>query len=87
EDGLIETTDKVRTRTKARERMIELITERPIERLAVLHTHSPDVEAFRDEVAARAGLDAADVTIELVGASVGPHIGPGCVGAAVLYRA
>ncbi|MFL5682809.1 MAG: DegV family protein [Chloroflexota bacterium] len=87
EDGLIETTDKVRTRTKARERMIELITERPIERLAILHTHSPDVEAFRDEVAARAGLDAADVTIELVGASVGPHIGPGCVGAAVLYRA
>jgi hypothetical protein len=46
------------------------------------------VEAFRDEVVARAsGLDATDVTIGLVGASVGPHLGPGCVGAAVLYRA
>jgi fatty acid-binding protein DegV len=66
--------------------MIELITERPIERLAVLHTQSPDVEAFRDEVASRAGLDAREVTIDLVGASVGPHLGPGCVGAAVLYR-
>ncbi len=73
---------------KARERLIELITERPIERLAILHTISPDVEAFRDEVLARAPeLDPADVTIGLVGASVGPHLGPGCVGAAILYRA
>ena len=29
-------------------------TERPIERLAILHTISPDVEAFRDEVLPRA---------------------------------
>ena len=89
QDGIVETIDKVRTRTKARERMIELICERPIERLAILHTISPDVEAFRDAVLARApgGLDPAEVTIDLVGASVGPHLGPGCVGAAILYRA
>ncbi len=87
-DGEVETVDKVRTRSKARERLIELITERPIERLAILHTVSPDVEAFRDEILARMpGLDAAGVTIGLVGASVGPHVGPGCVGAAILYRA
>ena len=87
-DGAVDTIDKVRTRSKARERLIELITERPIERLAILHTVSPDVKAFRDEVLRRApGLDAADVTIDLVGPSVGPHLGPGCVGAAVLYRA
>ena len=86
-DGAVETVDKVRTRSKARERLIELIVERPIERLAILHTISPDVEAFRDQVLARAsGLDPADVTIDLVGASVGPHLGPGCVGAAILYR-
>jgi DegV family protein with EDD domain len=87
-DGAVDTVDKVRTRSKARERLIELITERPIERLAILHTVSPDVNAFRDEVLRRApGLDPADVTIGLVGPSVGPHLGPGCVGAAVLYRA
>jgi DegV family protein with EDD domain len=87
-DGVVDTAERVRTRSKARERLIELICERPIERLAILHTVSPDVEAFRDEVVARAsGLDATDVTIGLVGASVGPHLGPGCVGAAVLYRA
>jgi DegV family protein with EDD domain len=86
--GVVDTVDKVRTRSKARERLIELITQRPIERLAILHTVSPEVEAFRDQVLERApGLDAADVTIGLVGASVGPHLGPGCVGAAILYRA
>jgi len=87
-EGVVDTAERVRTRSKARERLIELICERPIERLAILHTVSPDVEEFRDEVVARAsGLDSTDVTIGLVGASVGPHLGPGCVGAAILYRA
>ena len=86
-EGAVETVDKVRTRSKARERLIELIIERPIERLAILHTGSPDVEAFRDEILARVpGLDASGVSIGLVGASVGPHVGPGCIGAAILYR-
>ena len=87
--GVVETADRVRTRAKARERVIDLICQRPIERLAILHTVTPDVEAFRDEVLARApgGLDPADVSIHLVGASVGPHLGPGCLGGAVLYRA
>jgi DegV family protein with EDD domain len=85
--GVVETIDKVRTRSKARERLIELIVERPIERLAILHTVSPDVETFREQVLERApGLDPAGVTIELVGPSVGPHLGPGCVGAAMLYH-
>jgi DegV family protein with EDD domain len=88
ENGVVETIDRVRTRTKARERLIELIVERPVERLAILHTLSPDVDGFRDQVIARVpGLDPASVSIELVGPSVGPHLGPGCVGAAVLYRA
>lgn len=87
EDGVVETADKVRTRSKARERCIELICERPIERLAILHTISPDVDAFCDEVTRRAGIDPAGVPVEIVGPSVGPHLGPGCLGAAVLYRA
>ncbi|MFP5343469.1 MAG: DegV family protein [Candidatus Limnocylindria bacterium] len=86
--GEVETADRVRTRSKARERLLELITERPIERLSILHTVAPDVDAFRDEVLRRVpDLDPAAVTVELVGASVGPHLGPGCVGAAVMYRA
>ena len=65
-----------------------MIAARPMERLAVLHTTNADVEDFRDQLVARAkgGIDPANVSIELVGPSVGPHLGPGCVGAVVLYR-
>jgi DegV family protein with EDD domain len=87
-DGKVETVDKPRTKGKARERLIELVTTRPIERLCVLHTMTPDVEAFRDELVARlpGGIEPSRVTIDLVGPSIGPHLGPGCVGAIVLYR-
>jgi len=86
EFGKVETADKPRTRSKSRERCIEMICARPIERIAILHTMAPDVEAFRAEVIRRAGLDPADVSVAIVGPSVGPHLGPGCVGAAVLYQ-
>jgi DegV family protein with EDD domain len=86
EAGKVETADKPRTRSRSRERCIELICARPIERIAILHTMAPDVEEFRTEVARRAGLDPATVMVATVGPSVGPHLGPGCVGAAVLYR-
>ena len=86
EDGKVETADKPRTRAKSRERCIELITARPIERIAILHTMAPDVEEFKAEVVRRADLDPADVIVSIVGPSVGPHLGPGCVGAAILYR-
>ena len=85
--GEVTTADRVRTRSKARERLLELIFERPVERIAILHTVAPDVEEFRAEVLRRLpDIDPETVTVELVGASVGPHLGPGCVGAAVMYR-
>lgn len=87
-DGVVDTLDRVRTRSKARARAVEYLTHQPIERLAVLHTVSPDVEAFREELLAHApgGIDPARVSVELVGPSVGPHLGPGAVGASVLRR-
>lgn len=87
-NGKVETVDKVRTRGKARERVIELLIARPMERLSVLHTTNAEVEAFRDELVRRVpgGIDPSKVTIDLVGPSVGPHLGPGCVGAVALYR-
>lgn len=85
-DGLVVEADRVRTRSKARERCIELLTARPAERLAILHTMDADVESFRDEVVRRmpGGIDPSRVSIEAVGPSVGPHIGPGCVGGVIL---
>jgi DegV family protein with EDD domain len=90
-DGLVTMAEKPRTRVKARERVIELITARPIERLAILHTPtSPadEVDAFRAALVARipGGIDPAHVSTGLIGASTGPHLGPGLMGAAFLRR-
>ena len=86
-DGKVETTERVRTRGKARERLIELFTVRPMDRISVLHTTDADVEEFVEALLPRVpgGLDRSKVTIDLVGPSVGPHLGPGCVGAVALY--
>jgi DegV family protein with EDD domain len=86
EAGVVETADKPRTRAKSRERCIELICARPIERLAILHTMAADIDEFRNEVVRRSGVDPSRVMVSIVGPSVGPHLGPGCVGAAVLYK-
>lgn len=90
-DGIVVMAEKPRTRAKARERVIELVTERPIERLAILHTPtSPreEVDAFVAALVARipGGVDPALVSIGLIGASTGPHLGPGLMGAAFLRR-
>ncbi|MBA2315443.1 MAG: DegV family protein [Chloroflexi bacterium] len=87
-DGVVETADKPRTTGKARVRVIELLTQRPLERLAILYTPPADGEGFRREVLERLGgsIDPARVSIQPVGASVGPHIGPGCLGGVVLYQ-
>jgi fatty acid-binding protein DegV len=78
----------VRTRSKARERLFELLTARPVERIAVLHSDQPDVSAFRDELVARmpGSIDPNLVTVEPIGPSVGPHVGPGAVGAVLLFQ-
>ena len=86
-DSRVETTERVRTRGKARERLVELLIARPIERLSILHTTNADVEGFAEQLIPRVpgGIDRSKVTIDLVGPSVGPHLGPGCVGAVALY--
>ena len=90
-DGEVVMAERQRTRTRARERVIELIVARPLERLAIMHTPtSPreEVEAFRDAVVARVpgGIDPAHVSIGLLGASTGPHLGPNLMGACFLVQ-
>ena len=90
-DGLVTMAEKPRTRAKARERVLELISERPIEWLAVLHTPtSPaaEVEAFRAALVARipGGVDPAHISTGMIGASTGPHLGPNLMGAAFMRR-
>jgi len=87
-DGKVETAERVRTRGKAREKLVELFATRPMDRLSILHTTEADVEEFAEQLIAKVpgGIDRSKVTIDLVGPSVGPHLGPGCVGAVALYR-
>jgi DegV family protein with EDD domain len=85
-DGVVENADRVRSRAKARERVLELLTARPLERATVLHSTNADVEEFYARFIERSALDPSLVDTLVIGASVGPHLGPGCVGAVILYR-
>jgi DegV family protein with EDD domain len=87
-DGLVETADRPRTSSKARARLLELMAERPVERLAILYTPPADPLSFRDELLPRipGGIDADRVSVQPVGPSVGPHLGPGVIGGVLLYR-
>ncbi len=87
-NGEVEAADRVRTRAKARERALELLTARPVDWITVLHTPPADVAAFAAELLPRlpGGVDPAHVLTAVVGPSVGPHIGPGCLGAVVLLQ-
>jgi DegV family protein with EDD domain len=91
-DGLVTVAERPRTRSKARARVIELVTAKPLERIAILHTttsSADEVAAFRDALVAAAGpgFDPAKVTTGLIGASTGPHLGPDLMGAAFLRTA
>lgn len=86
-DGRVETAERVRTRGKAREKLVELLTVRPMDRVSILHTTAADVDEFKSELLSRipGGIDPSKVTVDTVGPSVGPHLGPGCVGAVAMY--
>jgi DegV family protein with EDD domain len=86
-EGAVDTADRVRTRAKARDRVLELLTAKPLERIAILHTTNADVEEFTGRVKTASGLPDDAIQVMTVGPSVGPHLGPGCVGGVVLYKA
>jgi DegV family protein with EDD domain len=85
-DGVVENADRVRSRPKARARVLELLTAKPLERAAILHSTNADVDEFRERFLERSGLDPSRVQTMLIGPSVGPHLGPGCVGAVVVRK-
>ncbi len=91
EDGLVTVAERPRTRARARERLLELLAAAPVEWVAILHTPTSsdeDVASFRDELVGRipGGIEPSRVFTGLIGASTGPHLGPGTIGAALLRR-
>jgi DegV family protein with EDD domain len=88
-DGMVVMADKERSRAKARATVVASIARAPIERLSILHTPTStpqEVADFQAQLLAAipGGVDTAKVTVGLIGASTGPHLGPDLMGAAFL---
>jgi DegV family protein with EDD domain len=84
EEGVVETADRPRTRGRARERLVELLAATKPERIAVLHGQADNIGEFADELSKVTKVPRNKVLINLIGASVGPHVGPGAYGAVVM---
>jgi DegV family protein with EDD domain len=87
QDGRIEAVEKVRTKGKAIQRMIELVVEQaagqtPV-RLATLHANAED-EARSALAAAAARLQPVEQILAAVSPAIGTHAGPGTVGLAYM---
>jgi DegV family protein with EDD domain len=82
-DGRLEAVERVRTRSKALARMIDLVEERiagrsPV-RIASLHASSlEDAQAVLDKLSSR--IDVVEKLVADVSPVVGTHVGPGTVG-------
>jgi fatty acid-binding protein DegV len=86
EDGVIVPLDQPRTRAKARDRIIELMSDRKASELYVLYSPPMDAVAFRDEVIAHLPEPVPEVVTEqVIGPVIGAHTGPGSYGG-VLVR-
>jgi DegV family protein with EDD domain len=85
-DGEIKPLDRVRTRSKAIPRMIELLrADLPITGLGVLHAQAPEeAERIRAEVAPELEKEGIEVVVSQIGCVLGTHTGPRALGFAYL---
>lgn len=80
-DGLVVVAEQPRTRSKATERVIELMTDRPVTELHLLYSPPADPEVFKAAVLARMpGPAPKVVTAQIIGPVIGAHVGPGAYG-------
>ena len=86
-DGLVQPLEKVRTRSKALARVVEIVTERASDytpvRLAAMHAHAED-DARQLLEQATAQLNPIEALISDVSPVVGTHVGPGTVALAYM---
>ena len=85
DNGKIDALEKVRTKKKAIERIIDLAAEHvdgKKARAVVMHASAPEeAERVKAQVAER--MDCAQVDLYEIGPAVGVHVGPGAIGLSV----
>jgi len=83
EDGEVVALEKVRTRAKAIEKLVEFISEfARIERMIILHSNTPeDVNLLIEQV--NLVLPNLDITVEHYGPVAATHVGPNALGVVV----
>ncbi len=87
-DGLVVVAEQPRTRSKATERVIELMTDRPVTELHLLYSPPADPEVFKAAVLARMpGPAPKVVTAQIIGPVIGAHVGPGAYGGIMVREA
>ncbi len=78
--------ERIRTRDRAVNRLIELLQEAgPLEKVALLHSNA-DARARALLAIVQPMLPDADVMIEEINPAIGSHIGPGVIGFAVISK-
>lgn len=87
-DGRVEAIERIRTKGKALDRVLELVAEKtkgqsPV-RIATLHANAPEEARGLLDRAAKE-LNAAESLFTEVSPVIGNHVGPGVVGLAYLY--
>ena len=86
-NGEIRGVDKVRTRTRAIPRLVELLLrDTPLEYLAVMHAHAAE-DATRIRSLLAQELPDLEIEIGQTGTVLGTHVGPGSVGMTYLRSA
>lgn len=86
DEGVVVVMDQPRTRSKATERVIELLTDWPATEIHLVYAPPADIATFRELVLARMPAPAPKVvTTHILGPIIGAHVGPGAYGA-ILVR-
>lgn len=88
-DGKVEVAMVADRPAEAQARLVDLLTPKRAQRVAIVYSPPADAEQFRvallDRLPRR--LDPARVTVCPIGQTIGPHVGPGAIGGAVLTAA
>jgi fatty acid kinase fatty acid binding subunit len=88
DDGEVVPADMPRTRAKAHERIVELMTDHPTTELHLLYAPPADAGPFRDQLLARLPSPAPSlVTAQVIGPVIGAHVGPGAYGGVLIREA